>query len=172
MKEREGKSNGDCKSQSPMPSTSAEPSSSPWGLVRLMGVSKAGGGRRGWWGQGRPMGAVSHWPHARACQHQTLGKLPGQIPSQHSPFGPKFSRRNESKEMSKNLRSSSKFQIPLNPYPKTIQTYSVIPNTQSSTKQIQIPTCDPIRVQSPLQICPAYSPTSLGSEHHRYGDLE
>jgi hypothetical protein len=41
------------------------------------------GGRRGWWGQARPMGAVSHRPHARARQHQTLGKPPGQIPSQH-----------------------------------------------------------------------------------------
>ena len=40
------------------------------------------GSRRGWWGQARPMGAISLWPYARARQHQTLGKPPGQIPSQ------------------------------------------------------------------------------------------
>jgi hypothetical protein len=40
------------------------------------------GGRRDWWGQARPMGAVSHRPHARAHQHRTLGKPPGQTPSQ------------------------------------------------------------------------------------------
>jgi len=60
MKEREGKPNADCQSRSPMPSTSAEPSSSPWGQARPMGASEAGGGKRGWWGQARPMGAVSH----------------------------------------------------------------------------------------------------------------
>ncbi|KAF8533136.1 hypothetical protein BDD12DRAFT_810423 [Trichophaea hybrida] len=58
-----------------MPSTSAEPSSSPWG-------------------QAGPMGAVSLRPHARAGQHRILGKPPGQIPSQlqtsitPSVFGP------------------------------------------------------------------------------------
>src|SRR5882757_2710361 len=57
MKEREGKPNADCQSRSPMPSTSAEPSCSPWGQARPMGASEAGGGRRGWWGQARPMGA-------------------------------------------------------------------------------------------------------------------
>jgi len=31
------------------------------------------------------MGAVSHRPHARARQHQTQGKPPGQIPSQQRP---------------------------------------------------------------------------------------
>jgi len=50
MKEREGKPNADCQSQSPMPSTSAEPSSSPWGQTRPMGASEAAGGRRDWWG--------------------------------------------------------------------------------------------------------------------------
>jgi len=64
-KEREGKLNADCQSRSPMPSTSAEPSSSPWG-------------------QARPMGAVSHRPHARARQHRTLGKPPSQTPSQQN----------------------------------------------------------------------------------------
>jgi len=78
MKEREGKPNADCQSRSPMPSTSAEPSSSPWGQTRptgaseadrgkrgrwgqarLVGAGETGGGRRGWWGQARPMGAVS-----------------------------------------------------------------------------------------------------------------
>ena len=53
----------DCQSRSPMPNTSAEPSSSQWG-------------------QARPMGAVSHRPHARARQHWTLGKPLGQIPIQ------------------------------------------------------------------------------------------
>ena len=66
-KETEGKPNADCQSRSPMPSASAEPSSSPWG-------------------QARPMGAVSHRPHARARQHQTLGKPPGQIPTQQFVF--------------------------------------------------------------------------------------
>jgi len=72
--------------RSPKPSTSAAARPPP-----------QHGGRRGWWGQARPMGAVSHRPHARAFQHQTLGKPPGQIPSQHSPFGPRLSRRNETK---------------------------------------------------------------------------
>jgi len=43
-------------------------------------------GRRGRWGQARPMGAVSHRPHARARQHRTLGKPPGQIPSLHATY--------------------------------------------------------------------------------------
>jgi len=59
MNESDGKPNADCQSRSPMPSTSAEPSSSPWGQARPMGASEAGGGKRGWWGQARPMGAVS-----------------------------------------------------------------------------------------------------------------
>jgi len=78
MKEREGKPNADCQSRSPMPSTSTEPSSSPWGQARptgaseadrgkrgrwgqarLVGAGETGGGRRGWWEQARPMGAVS-----------------------------------------------------------------------------------------------------------------
>jgi len=46
-----------------------------------MGAGEAGWGRRDWWGQGRPMGAVSHRPHARARQHQPLGMPPGRIPS-------------------------------------------------------------------------------------------
>ena len=46
MKEREGKPNADCQSRSPMPSTSAEPSSLPWGQARPMGASEANGGRK------------------------------------------------------------------------------------------------------------------------------
>jgi len=38
-------------------------------------------------GAGKPMGAVSLRPHARARQHRTLGKPPGQIPSQHQTSG-------------------------------------------------------------------------------------
>jgi len=53
-----------------------------WGQARPMGAGEANGGRRGWWGQARPMGAASHRPHSRARQHRTLGKPPGQIPSQ------------------------------------------------------------------------------------------
>jgi hypothetical protein len=43
------------------------------GLLLSMGVGEAYGGRRGWWGQVRPMEAVSHRPHARARQHETQG---------------------------------------------------------------------------------------------------
>jgi len=90
-KEREGKRNANCQSRSPMPSTSAELSA--WGQARQMGAGETGGGRRGWWGQARAMGAASHRPHARARQHRTLEKPPGQIPSQHSPFGPRLSKQ-------------------------------------------------------------------------------
>jgi len=100
-REREGKPNADCQSRSPIPSTSAEPFFSPLGQTRPMGAGEAGGGRRGRWGQARPMGAVSHRPHARAHQHRTLEKPPGQIPSQHSPSGPRLSRRNKVNETNK-----------------------------------------------------------------------
>jgi len=33
-------------------------------LLLAMGAGEADGGRRGWWGQARPMGAASHRPHA------------------------------------------------------------------------------------------------------------
>jgi hypothetical protein len=46
MKEREGKPNADCQSRSPMPSTSAEPSSSQWGQANLVGAGEANGGRK------------------------------------------------------------------------------------------------------------------------------
>jgi len=39
------------------------------------------------------------------------------------------------------------FQIPLDPNPKKIQAYSVNPNTQPATKEIQCPARDLIRVQ-------------------------
>jgi len=158
MKETEGKPNADCQSRSPMSSTSAEPSSSPWGQARPMGAGEAGGGRRGWWGQARPMGTASHRPHARACQHRTLGKPPGQIPGQHSPFGPRLSRRIISKETNESLRSSLEFQIPLNPNPKKFQAYSVSPNEiqihnlkPRKSKSLS-PARDPIQDQCPPQI--------------------
>ena len=93
-------------------------SSSAWGQARLVGAGETGGGRRSWWGQARPMGAASHWPHARAHQHQTQGKLPGQIPSQHSPFSPRLSRRNETnpkKQTNKSLRPSFRVPNPIKP---------------------------------------------------------
>jgi len=65
MKEREGKPNADCQSRSPMPSTSAEPSSSPWGQARPTGASEAGGGRRGQWG---PQ-ATGHMPEPASTEH-------------------------------------------------------------------------------------------------------
>jgi len=55
--EREGKPNAECRSRSPKPSTSAEPSLSPWRQAMPMGVSEACGGRRGRWGQVRLVGA-------------------------------------------------------------------------------------------------------------------
>jgi len=89
MNEREGKPNADCQNRSPMPSTSAEPSSSPWGQARPTGACQADGGKRGWWGQARLVGAG---------EANRGRKLPGQIHSQHSPFGPRFSKRNETKQ--------------------------------------------------------------------------
>jgi len=53
-----------------------------------MGAGEANGGRRGWWGQARPMGAASHMPHAPARQHRTLGKAAGQIPTQQTTSSP------------------------------------------------------------------------------------
>jgi hypothetical protein len=38
-------------------------------LLLTMAAGETGGGRRGWWGQARPMGAVSHLPLARGRQH-------------------------------------------------------------------------------------------------------
>jgi len=43
---REGKLHADSQSRSPKPSTSAEPSSSAWGLARPMGAGEANGGRK------------------------------------------------------------------------------------------------------------------------------
>jgi len=59
-----------------------------WGQARPMGASEAGGGRRGWWGQARLVGAG---------EANGGRKPPGQIPSQHSPFGPRLSKRSETK---------------------------------------------------------------------------
>ena len=47
MKESEGKPNADCQNRSPMPSTSAELSSSPWGQAKPTGASEADRGKRG-----------------------------------------------------------------------------------------------------------------------------
>jgi len=54
-----------------MPSTSAEPFSSPWGQARPMGAGEADGGKRGWWGQARPMGpqATGHMPEPASTEH-------------------------------------------------------------------------------------------------------
>ena len=135
-KEREGKPNADCQSRSPMPSTSAEFSFSAWGQARQMRAGKAGGGRRDWWGQATSMWVASHWPGARVLQHRGPRKPPSQIPSQHSPFGPRPSKQNNTTNVS--LRSSSKFQIQLYPNPKEIQINSVNPSIQSENKEIHI----------------------------------
>jgi hypothetical protein len=76
MKEREGKPNADCQNRSPMPSTSAEPSSLQarlTGACEADGASEAGGGRRDRWGQARLVGAG---------EANGGRKPPGQIPSQ------------------------------------------------------------------------------------------
>jgi len=44
--QREGKLHADCQSRSPMPSTSAETSSSPWGQARLVETGEAHGGHK------------------------------------------------------------------------------------------------------------------------------
>jgi len=44
-----------------------------------MGAGEAGGGKRGWWGQARPMGAASHRPHVRSVrpkETQAIGANP------------------------------------------------------------------------------------------------
>jgi hypothetical protein len=62
------------------------------------------GGWRGWWGQARPMGAVSHRPHARALG-QTPQKPPGQIPCQQlHPKGIREKERFWLEERRKNVR--------------------------------------------------------------------
>ena len=53
------------------------------GQARPMGASEAGGGRRDRLGQARLVGAG---------EANGGRKPPGQIPSQHSPFGPRLSR--------------------------------------------------------------------------------
>ena len=45
VKTREGKRNAQSQIWSPMPSTSAEPYSSPWGQVRSIGAGETGGGK-------------------------------------------------------------------------------------------------------------------------------
>jgi hypothetical protein len=66
MKEREGnpmptaKAGAQCRVPVPSPPRRHGGKRGWWGQARPMGASEAGGGRRGWWGQARPMGAVSH----------------------------------------------------------------------------------------------------------------
>jgi len=95
MKEREGKPNANCQSRSPMPSTSAELSSSPWGQARPTGASEADRGKWGRQGQARLVGTG---------EANGGSKLPGQIPSRHSPFGPRLSR--QMKQCQTNKRKS------------------------------------------------------------------
>jgi len=92
MKEREGKPNADCQNRSPMPSISAELSSSPWGQARMTGASEADRGKRRRWGQATLVGAGEA---NGGC------KPPGQIPSQHSPFGPMLSRQMKQNQTNK-----------------------------------------------------------------------
>jgi len=101
------------------------------GQARPTRVGETGGGRQGWCRKARPMGTVFHRPHARAHQHQPLGKPLVQIPSQHSPFGSRLSRCKsiKTKESNKRLRSSSKVEIPINPNTEKIQTYRINRNT-------------------------------------------
>ena len=91
-KEREGKRNANCQSRSPMPSTSAEPTSSPWGQTRPTGASEADRGKRGRWGQARLVGAG---------EANGGRKPPGQIPSQLSPFGPRLSKQMKQSQTNK-----------------------------------------------------------------------
>ena len=130
-----------------------------WGKARPMGASEESEGGHDWWGQARPMGAVSHWPHARARHHGTLGKPPGQIPRQHSPFGPRPSRQTKPYKHKPKIL----FQIPNPIKSKSKENPSIQyrsnwnpnkqcnPNPQSETREIQSPARDPIEVQSPPQ---------------------
>jgi len=59
------------------------------GQARPMGASEAGGGRRDRWGQARLVGAG---------EANGGRKPPGQIPSQHSPFGPLLSKWSKTKQ--------------------------------------------------------------------------
>jgi len=51
-------------------------------LLLSMGAGEAGGGKRGWWGQARPMGAVSHRPHARSLRPNATNAIgPNPVPT-------------------------------------------------------------------------------------------
>jgi hypothetical protein len=56
IKEREGKT------QCRLPKPESNAKYQCRALLLAMGAGEAGGGRRGWWGQAKPMGAVSHRP--------------------------------------------------------------------------------------------------------------
>jgi hypothetical protein len=77
------KAKAQCQVPVPSPLSCRGGKQGQWGQARLVGASNPGGGRQGGWGQARPMEAISHQPHARARQQQTLWKPLGQIPSQH-----------------------------------------------------------------------------------------
>jgi hypothetical protein len=51
-------------------------------LLLSMGAGEAGGGKRGWWGQARPMGAVSHRPHVRSVRPKATQAIgPNPVPT-------------------------------------------------------------------------------------------
>jgi len=110
-----------------------------------MGASEAGGGKRGWWGQARPMGAVGHRAKSLVNTPPLAQGFPDEL------------KQNQSNKQ----KSEILLRVPLNPMkiqvysvdPTGIQINSANPNTESETKEIQSPARDTIRVQSPPQIC-------------------
>jgi len=113
------------------------------------------------------MGAACDRPDARclgpmgAASPHTPQKPSGQIPCQHSPLGPRLSRRNKTKpkkQTNKSLKPSSKFQIQLNPNPKKIQAYSVDPRRVQISQIMPVFLSPPCRGQLPPQFHRAYSP--------------
>jgi len=75
MNEREGKPNADC----PKPEPTARYQCPT--LLLALGARESGGGRRGWWGQARLVGAG---------EANGGRKLPGQTPSQYHMFPTHF----------------------------------------------------------------------------------
>jgi len=119
------------------------------------------------------MGAAIHRPDARclrpmgAATPHTPQKTSGQIPCQHSPFGPRLSRWNETKpkkRTNKSLKPSSKFQIQLNPNPKKIEAYSVDPRRVQISQIMPVILSPPFRGLLPPQFHWAYSPIGLSGE--------
>jgi hypothetical protein len=51
-------------------------------LLLSMEAGEAGGGKRAWWGQARPMGAVSHRPHVRSVRPKATQAIwPNPVPT-------------------------------------------------------------------------------------------